>query len=146
MTSKIFRVCALIAFVMSFPVVASAAPIIECGGSSGISIDVAPGAAGSSKDFYKDGFSSSRIELDQNGSELDVIFYNGGRGYRASSDGQVVALQANPTRYVILVATGNYTDTYIFEMGERVGEVVWTEIRFGGSPKASMMRAECRRV
>jgi hypothetical protein len=46
MTSKIFRVCALIAFVMSFPVVASAAPIIACGGSSGIALDIAPGAAG----------------------------------------------------------------------------------------------------
>lgn len=131
---------------------ANARTITECGESKGFAAYLRNGVLGPQGDFSQDGFSGSKIVLEarQNASdgktEVDIVFYNGGTPYRASKDGPVYLLNHNPTNntWMILALAGTYVDTYLFYLDTAGrGEVVWTNSRSGGAPKAVLMRAKC---
>lgn len=132
--------------------VASARTITECGESKGFAAYLRNGVLGPQGDFSQDGFSGSKIILEakQNASdgktEVDIVFYNGGTPYRASKDGPVYLMNHNPTNntWMILAIASTYIDTYLFYLDNAGrGEVVWTNSRSGGAPKAVLMRAKC---
>ena len=131
---------------------ANAKVITNCGGSSGYAAYLRNGVLGSQGNFKQDRFTESKIvlEAEQNSStgktEVDVIFYNAGKAYRASEDGKVYLANHNPTNntWMILAITNTYIDTYLFYLDNAgQGEVVWTNARSGGTPKAVLMRAKC---
>ena len=126
--------------------------ITTCGESKGYGAYLRNGVLGPQGDFSKDGFGGSKIilEADQNSSSgettVDIVFYNGGTAYRASKDGPVYLINHNPTNntWLVLGAARTYLDTYLFYLDNSgKGEVVWTNSRSGGTPKAVLMRAKC---
>jgi hypothetical protein len=131
---------------------ANAKVIAKCGASKGYAAYLRNGVLGPQGDFSQDGFSGSEIVLEANQNadsgktEVDVIFYNAGTPYRASNEGNVYLINHNPTNntWMILAIAVTYMDTYLFylDTGGR-GEVVWTNSRSGGTPKAVLMRAKC---
>tara|TARA_B100000242_G_C42877074_1_gene406950 strand:+ start:149 stop:616 length:468 start_codon:yes stop_codon:yes gene_type:complete len=132
--------------------VASARTITECGEFKGFAAYLKNGVVGQQGDFSKDEFSGSKIILEakQNASngktEVDIVFYNRGTPYRASKDGPVYLMNYNPTNntWMILAVASTFTDTYLFYLDTKGrGEVVWTNSRSGGAPKAVLMRAKC---
>tara|TARA_B110000977_G_C10897563_1_gene423915 strand:- start:104 stop:580 length:477 start_codon:yes stop_codon:yes gene_type:complete len=131
---------------------AHAKVIAKCGGSAGYSAYLRNGVLGPQGNFVQDNFGKSRIvfEAEQNAStgetKVDVIFHNSGKAYRASDDGPVYLLNHNPTNntWMVLAIANTYVDTYLFHLDNKgQGEVVWTNSRSGGTPKAALMRAKC---
>ena len=126
--------------------------ITTCGESSGYGAYLRNGNLGPQGNFVEDGFSGSKIVLeasqdpDSGKTAVDVVFWNSGTPYRASEDGSVYLLNHNPTNntWMVLAIAATYLDTYLFylDAGGR-GEVVWTNSRSGGTPKAVLMRARC---
>ena len=126
--------------------------IAQCGESKGYAAYLSNGVVGSQGDFTKDGFGGSKIVLeasqnaDSGKTEVDIIFSNAGTPYRASKDGPVYLINHNPTNntWMILAIANTYLDTYLFYLDNAGrGEVVWTNSRSGGTPKAVLMRAKC---
>ena len=142
-------------FFAAFSFVASTANakvIAQCGASTGYVAYLRNGVLGSQGDFAQDRFTESKIVLEaqQNSStgdtEVDVIFINAGTPYRASDDGPVYLVNHNPTNntWMVLAVANTYIDTYLFYLDDAGrGEVVWTNARSGGTPKAVLMRAKC---
>ena len=126
--------------------------ITTCGESNGYGAYLSNGNLGPQGNFVKDGFSGSKIifEADQNAdtgeTKVDVIFYNSGTPYRASKEGKVYLMNHNPTNntWMVLLIAKTYLETYLFYLDNvGRGEVVWTNSRSGGTPKATLMRAQC---
>jgi len=146
---KVFSVLGL----LILPTVSAHAEVITtCGESNGYGAYLKNGNLGPQGNFEKDGFAGSKIvfEADQNAdtgeTNVDVIFYNSGTPYRASEDGKVYLMNHNPTNntWMILATAKTYLDTYLFYLDNvGRGEVVWTNSRSGGTPKAVLMRAKC---
>ena len=77
---------------------------------------------------------------------VDVVFYNSGTPYRASESGPVHLVNHNPTNntWMVLAIASTWLDTYLFALDAAgQGEVVWSNSRSGGTPKAVLMRAKC---
>ncbi len=131
---------------------ANAKVIAQCGESKGYAAYLSNGVVGPQGDFSRDGFGGSKIVLEANQNAnsgettVDIVFYNAGTPYRASKDGPVYLINHNPTNntWMILAIASTYTDTYLFYLdASGRGEVVWTNSRSGGTPKAVLMRAKC---
>ena len=126
--------------------------VTTCGESNGYGAYLRNGNLGPQGNFIKDGFRGSKIvlELNKNANtgklKVDVIFYNAGSPYRASKEGRVFLINHNPRNntWMILATARTYLDTYLFSLDKAGrGEVVWTNSRSGGTPKAVLMRAKC---
>jgi hypothetical protein len=146
---KLFSVLGLLT---ALTVPAHAKVITTCGESNGYGAYLRNGNLGPQGNFNKDGFKGSKIvfEANQNAdtgkTKVDVIFYNSGKPYRASKDGGVYLMNHNPTNntWMVLATAKTYLDTYLFYLDNAGrGEVVWTNSRSGGTPKAVLMRAKC---
>ena len=140
------------AFVLANTSSVNAKAIAKCGESNGYAAYLRNGVLGSQGDFTQDGFRGSKIVLeavqnaDSGKTKVDVIFYNAGTPYRASKDGPVYLMNHNPTNntWMVLAVANTYLDTYLFYLDNAGrGEVVWTNSRSGGTPKAVLMRAKC---
>ena len=134
------------------PISADAKVITTCGESNGYGAYLSNGNLGPQGNFKKDGFSGSKIVFEENQdadtgeTKVDVIFYNSGTPYRASKDGGVYLMNHNPTNntWMVLATAKTYLETYLFYLDNAGrGEVVWTNSRSGGTPKAVIMRAKC---
>ena len=126
--------------------------ITTCGESNGYGAYLSNGNLGPQGDFRKDGFKGSKIvfeathNADTGETKVDVVFYNSGTPYRASEDGAVYLMNHNPTNntWMVLATAKTFLETYLFYLDNAGrGEVVWTNSRSGGTPKAVLMRAKC---
>jgi len=146
------KLLTVLGLLTALTVSAHAKVIATCGESNGYGAYLRNGNLGPQGNFKKDGFRGSKIvfeaeqDADSGKTKVDVIFYNSGQPYRASKDGQVYLMNHNPTNntWMILAITKTYLDTYLFYLDNAGrGEVVWTNSRSGGTPKAVLMRAKC---
>jgi len=149
---KIIVTMLLFFFIVLFSNLSFSKTITQCGESKGISIYLKNGVLGDLGGFKDDGFSSSKIVLeavedpDSGNTKVDIIFFNRDTPYRASESGPVALINMNPTNgtWMILAVAGTYIDTYLFSLDQNgKGEVVWTNSRSGGTPKAVLMKAVC---
>jgi len=146
------KLLTVLGLLTALTVSAHAKVIATCGESNGYGAYLRNGNLGPQGNFKKDGFRGSKIvfeaeqDADSGKTKVDVTFYNSGQPYRASKDGQVYLMNHNPTNntWMILAITKTYLDTYLFYLDNAGrGEVVWTNSRSGGTPKAVLMRAKC---
>ena len=109
--------------------------------------------------FTDDGMSSLVFALNyknEAGKGVYYIDYKIGEGDWQRTRHPTYMLNYNPSNetYLITVdaSSEGYVETYLFRLdGEnrkdnsdfKIGEVVWTQSRNGGTPKASMFRAPC---
>ncbi len=109
--------------------------------------------------FNNDGMSSLVFALNyknEAGKGVYYIDYKIGEGDLQRTRHPTYMLNYNPSNetYLIMVdaSSEGYVETYLFRLdGEnrkddsdlKIGEVVWTQSRNGGTPKASMFRAPC---
>ena len=149
---KIIVTMLLFFFIVLFSNLSFSKTITQCGESKGVSIYLKNGVFGDLGGFKDDGFGGSKIVLeavedpDSGNTKVDVIFFNGNTPYRASEAGPVALINMNPVNgtWMILAVAGTYIDTYLFSLDQNgKGEVVWTNSRSGGTPKAVLMKAVC---
>ena len=149
-------ICAL-ALGLSTPV--NAEYLAFCLESKGQSKYLSERATQEFEPFINDGMSSLVFALNyknEEGKGVYYIDYKIGEGDWQRTRHPTYMLNYNPSNetYLIMVDASpeGYVETYLFRLdGEnrrdnsdfKIGEVVWTQSRNGGTPKTSMFRAPC---
>ena len=145
----------LICFTVCMPV--NADIIAYCSTHKGFSSYLRSNPQIDTHNFLKDGVSDFELILKKNyraDKTIYTIWYIRD-GIRKMLDHPTYLLTYNPENetYLIFVDASeeNYVETYLFRLdgentrgeGTNIGEVVWTQVRNGSTPKASVFSSPC---